>query len=113
MPTTGPFFAVDGGDVMMFYTREEAERYLEVADVRDSVYELFTSDGTSLRMTVAKSRVVVTDEALGEEPQHLADVLRRFLLSVPERRRAMDDAAVSQADLRTLAAEFTRIERGS
>jgi hypothetical protein len=104
----GRFFAIEGDDVNTFSSREEAEDWLEAVDVRNGVYRFFFEDGTELRLRAEDSRVVVTDEAVGEFAQQLADSLRRHLTRVPLKRRRLDDTALEGASLPELVEEVSR-----
>lgn len=106
-------FAIEGADVTMFLTREDAERYLEAADVEDNVYQLFSANGARFRMEVVNGKVVLTDEVLENQPERLEKALRTYLLEVPKQRRSLDDTALEDARFETLVKEFVQLRNSS
>lgn len=74
------FVIVEGNDVSLFSTKEQAEAALEAIDVRDGVYVGYDADGRLLQISPkgASSEISLTEA----EPTHvddLRDVLRRHL----------------------------------
>jgi hypothetical protein len=108
----GPFFCVDGHDVIWFATRADAEGYLEVYDVGS--YRFFAKDGRELvvRANWDNYSVAITEEAVGNFPDQLAESLRTYLQASPKKHRSLDAAAVQSATLAELVDAMVRSERG-
>jgi hypothetical protein len=108
----GPFFLVDGHDVIWFATRADAEGYLEVYDVGS--YRFFAKDGTELvvRANWDNYRVAISDEAVGSFPDDLAESLRAYLQASPRKRRGLNPAGVQGATLSELVDAMVHSEKG-
>src|SRR5258708_40365624 len=59
-------FAIDGMDVTIFASRDDASGWLEAPDVARGVYRVFTQSGTELLVAAERGRVVVIDVIRGD-----------------------------------------------
>jgi hypothetical protein len=106
----GPYFSVEGRDVVMFANIRGAESFIESYDVKPGQDTLFAADGSLVRLAVDGRRVRVTRDVVGKDPGGLAEVLRTFLLE-GRRKRTLTDDEIRSAPLADLVAEFMRTER--
>lgn len=106
-----PIFAVEGGDVHMFMTKEDAEAYLEVVDVNDGVYHVYDATGTGVSVRVHGNRVELGETANRNGSAQLMRAIQTYLLAVPQGRRLLTDADIPQATLKRLVDEMVHVER--
>src|SRR6267142_492460 len=80
---TPPIFIVDGLDVGVFASVDDAVLQLEAVDVNNGEYSSYDAEGRSLRLTTDGERVIA--QLAETEPSHadeLSTVLRDFLKAV-------------------------------
>lgn len=119
-----PIIVYEPGDVMIFQSVEDAERYLESPDVLENRYVAYDSEGTFLKLEAPQSRAIaflgtsvvpvekVTISSGEPQPSHLEDlkqILRESLehFSVPRewlQRATLNDLLTKSIEL----AGFTR-----
>lgn len=92
METVSPIFAVEGGDVYVFMTKEEAEAYLEAVDVNDGVYRVYDATGTGVTVRVHGNRIELSETANLDGSDQLMRAIQAYLLAVPQGRRFLTDA---------------------
>ena len=129
---TGPYFSVDGRDVVMYAELSNLAFHLEAIDVFQGTHDkIFAADGTILRLATEGGKwgkVVATDEVVGTEPAQLADAIRGFLVAslnlrtkrnwfrrgLQEQGKAgaptLDQEGVERATLPELVDEFVRTQ---
>jgi hypothetical protein len=84
------FFIIEGNDVGVYPSINDAQRNLEAIDVIHSEYLGFDSEGRQLSLAVdSKKRVII--KFAEEHPTHQKDleaILRKFLVAIGETRYA-------------------------
>ena len=117
----GPYFLVEGHDVIAFPSLRDIETFLEPY-LEPGELRLFRSDGTELSLTtnggprtpVYKRRVVAGESVIGHDPSHLAEAIRVYLAQPPKRLRrrwgttTMPREALRVAELPQLVEEFVK-----
>jgi hypothetical protein len=109
-----PVFVVEGWDVTTYESPESAARWMEAPDVRDGIFKIYDSAGLRLTPWAASDdapvEIVVSPEA-PREPDQLAAVLRRFLLSPPRRKLPVADERIETMALPELVKLMVRDQR--
>lgn len=105
-----PIFVVEGSDVYMFMTREEAEEDLEAVDVDDGVYRVFDAIGAVMSARTHENRVELSETANLDGSAQLTRAIRTYLLRVPQKRRSLRDVDITQATLKRLVEEMMHVE---
>ena len=95
----GPFFLIEGRDLIVYQRAKDAETDLEAIDVRHGAYRFFRADGVQLELETRGERVVVGSHELGRFPEELARAIRDRLQALPATRRASSDAYLRDATL--------------
>lgn len=75
-----PIIVDENGDVNIFESIEDAERYLEPTDVENNEYTAYDSQGRLLRLIATHPRITIESAEL--EPSHISQlhtILQRFL----------------------------------
>jgi hypothetical protein len=106
----GPYFALEGNDVLMYSDRAHAEAHLEYIDVNNGLDTIFRADGTLLRLATAGKKVIISDEIVRKDPAALATALTNYLLSAAN-SSALDERETRAASLPELVAAFARTVR--
>lgn len=106
-----PIFAVEGDDVHLFMTKDEAEAYLEAADVQDGVYRVYDAVGMIMPVLLHGNRVMLGETTNRDGSDHLMRAIHAYLLAVPQERRLLQDADIPQVTLKRLVEEMMHVER--
>lgn len=99
-----PYFVLEDGDVSAYPDYRAIEKHLEPVDVKNGAYRIFDSTGTEIAVNVTKGRVHIGDP-VGNDPEHLAETLRRFLATVSQ-QWGINTAELPRADLPELVKPF-------
>lgn len=119
---TTPIFTVEGYDVVLYNTVEEAESSLETWWVRQHEGEIYDAQGHRLSATVIPARPramswfrarrekvkIITDPPFGDGGAELAAALRGYLQNVEKER---DKENLQRVSLAELVQQFSRITR--
>lgn len=84
-----PLITVDThGELSVIATPDQVSRLLEAQDVRDGEFRLFDSAGTEYSLSAETDMSpVVVGAALGEHPDLVREMARKYLESLPARKR--------------------------
>ncbi len=100
-----PYFVLEDDDVSAYADYSAIKKHLEPVDVKNGVYRIFDSTGKEIAVHVIEGRVDIGDP-IGNDPEHLAQTLRRFLESVSQ-QWGINGAQVARAELPQLVEQFT------
>jgi len=92
-----PIIVSEGGDVDVFESIEDAEKYLEPIDVKAGRFKAFDCEGRSLLLHPTTPRVSIDAEE--ETPTHeeeLTLLLRRFLRQVGTTDAQLESASLAE-----------------
>lgn len=108
-----PFFAVEGGDVLVFDSVERMASHLEAIDVRRGVYEFYDARGRPLVAALEEYAVDSFRAAPDADPnpQALEGQLRSFFRRLPDRYRRYRDLAGRAASLEELVSLRQDLDR--
>jgi len=78
-----PIFVVDGSDISVHSSLEDAALQLEPIDVKDKLYAAYDSEGRLLNLGADRQRVKVSlAEELPNHAHELEEALRRYLSAI-------------------------------
>ncbi len=106
-----PIFAVEGDDVHMFMTKKEAETSLEAVDVNDGVYHVFDAIGAVVSAHTHGNSIDLSETTHLDGSAQLMRAIQTYLLAVPQERRLLRDADLTQVTLKRLVEEMMYVER--
>lgn len=101
---TPPIFLDESGDILVFCSKEKAQRYVEAIDVANNEYRGYDSEGRLLNLQLSDTGVI--EIQLHElQPTHqmeLKYILVKFLLEVEQKNIQISQVSLEELVIRML-----------
>ncbi len=106
-----PIFIIEGDDIAIYKTLNDARNNLEISDVSQGIYKGYDAEGYPIRISVENKGIILAHSGAASEIDILKAKLKNYLEWMGDKYEKSGDCDVSYLLIRIQALKFRRLKK--